>query len=81
MERDFPYNQVHKVYAEQFAASALLELPGNGVRSTMPDPKKGLTAGETAPDFTLMPALGETPVSLSEYRGQWVVLLFFRGLV
>lgn len=47
----------------------------------MPNPQKGLAAGEIAPDFTLMPALGETPVSLSEYRGQWVVLLFFRGLV
>jgi peroxiredoxin len=47
----------------------------------MPNPKKGLAAGEISPDFTLMPALGETPVSLSEYRGQWVVLLFFRGLV
>lgn len=47
----------------------------------MPNPQKGLAAGEIAPDFTLMPALGETPVSLSAYRGQWVVLLFFRGLV
>ena len=47
----------------------------------MPDSRKGLAAGEMAPDFTLMPALGETPVSLSEYRGQWVVLLFFRGLL
>ena len=63
-----------------FAAYAL-GIPGNGVRSVMPNPQKGLAAGEIAPDFTLMPALGETPVSLSEYRGQWVVLLFFRGLV
>ena len=46
----------------------------------MPNPKKGLAAGEISPDFTLMPALGEKPVSLSEYRGQWVVLLIFRGL-
>jgi hypothetical protein len=50
-------------------------------KSTMPDPKKGLAAGELAPDFTLMPALGETPVHFAEYRGQWVVLLFFRGLI
>ena len=47
----------------------------------MPNPKKGLAAGEMTPDFTLMPALGDSAVSLSEYRGQWVVLLFFRGLV
>ena len=60
---------------------ALFGLRRNGVKSTMPDPKKGLAAGAMAPDFTLMPALGETPVRLSEYRGQWVVLLFFRGLV
>jgi peroxiredoxin len=47
----------------------------------MPNPKKGLAAGEAAPDFRLLPALGEEPVQLSDYRGQWVVLLFFRGLV
>lgn len=47
----------------------------------MPNPKKGLAAGEAAPDFTLIPALSEAPVHLSDYRGQWVVLLFFRGLV
>lgn len=49
--------------------------------SKMPNPKKGLAAGEHAPDFTLMPALGETPVRLADYRGQWVVLLFFRGVI
>ncbi len=47
----------------------------------MPDPHKGLAAGELAPEFTLMPALGETPVRLADYRGKWVVLLFFRGLI
>jgi len=47
----------------------------------MPDPKKGLAAGELAPDFTLMPAMSETPVHLADSRGQWVALLFFRGLL
>jgi peroxiredoxin len=47
----------------------------------MPNPKKGLAAGVPAPDFRLLPALGEELVSLSDYRGQWVVLLFFRGLI
>ena len=47
----------------------------------MPNPKKGLSAGESAPDFSLLPALSDTPVHLGEYRGQWVVLLFFRGLI
>ena len=53
---------------------------GKGER-TMPNPKKGLSAGKAAADFTLVPALSEESVRLSDYRGQWVVLLFFRGLV
>ena len=47
----------------------------------MPNPRKGLAAGESAPDFRLSAALGEEPVRLSDFRGQWVVLLFFRGVV
>jgi peroxiredoxin len=47
----------------------------------MPNPKKGLATGNSAPDFQLLPALGEEPVRLSVHRGQWVVLLFFRGLI
>jgi peroxiredoxin len=47
----------------------------------MPNPKKGLSAGKVAPDFTLVPALSEELVHLSDYLGRWVVLLFFRGLI
>ena len=36
-------------------------------------------AGQPAPDFTVVSAEGE-PVSLSEYRGRWVVLVFLRWL-
>lgn len=32
--------------------------------------------GSTAPDFTL-PSQDGTPVSLKDYRGQWVVLYFY----
>lgn len=46
----------------------------------MPNPNKGLAAGESAPDFRLLPALGEEMVGLEDFRGQWVVLLFFRGV-
>jgi peroxiredoxin Q/BCP len=33
-------------------------------------------AGDSAPDFTL-PSQEETPVSLRDFRGQWVVLYFY----
>jgi peroxiredoxin len=46
----------------------------------MPNPNKGLAAGEPAPDFRLLPALSEEMVGLADFRGQWVVLLFFRGV-
>lgn len=35
-----------------------------------------LTVGDSAPDFTLSDQDG-TPVALSDYRGQWVVLYFY----
>jgi thioredoxin-dependent peroxiredoxin len=35
-----------------------------------------LTAGQTAPDFTL-PDQDGTPVSLSDLRGRWVVVYFY----
>ena len=38
----------------------------------------GVTVGDTAPDFTL-PGTGERSYSLSEYRGQPVVLVFYPG--
>ena len=36
----------------------------------------GLEAGTNAPDFSLTRALGEDPVTLSEHRGEPVVLMF-----
>ena len=38
-----------------------------------------LLAGQPAPDFTLPTTAGES-VSLSDYRGRWVVLVFLRWL-
>ena len=38
-----------------------------------------LRAGQPAPDFTLQTAAEES-VSLSDYRGRWVVLVFLRWL-
>ncbi len=35
-----------------------------------------LPVGETAPDFTL-PSQENTPVTLSQYKGKWVVLYFY----
>jgi peroxiredoxin Q/BCP len=35
-----------------------------------------LAAGVAAPDFTL-PSQDNTPISLSEYKGKWVVLYFY----
>jgi len=35
-----------------------------------------LTAGTAAPSFTL-PSQDNTPISLSEYKGKWVVLYFY----
>ncbi len=39
-------------------------------------PESGLEAGDRAPDFSLQTADGDT-VSLSEYRGEQPVLLYF----
>lgn len=38
-----------------------------------------LRVGDLAPNFTVRSAEGET-VSLSEYRGRWVLLVFLRWL-
>jgi peroxiredoxin len=38
-----------------------------------------LRVGQAAPDFTALSAEGES-VSLSQYRGRWVVLVFLRWL-
>ena len=44
----------------------------------MPKEDKGLQAGTPAPDFTLTDTDGQA-VHLQDLRGQWVVVMFFRG--
>lgn len=62
------------------AAALLLGLPTGGTAQEEPDAGL-LEVGETAPDFALPGAtrygLLESPVRLSEYRGETVVLAFF----
>lgn len=52
------------------AVVAVLAVPRLLSRSAKP------AEGSTAPDFTL-PSQDGTPVSLKDYRGQWVVLYFY----
>lgn len=58
-------------YTVLFGAAALFLM--TGLFSTAADMPQ---AGQTAPDFTLLSQDG-TPVTLSEYRGKWVVLYFY----
>jgi peroxiredoxin len=44
----------------------------------VPDSRKGLPAGTPAPDFALTATDGQT-IQLHDLRGQWVVVMFFRG--
>jgi hypothetical protein len=66
----------HNYYS---AKSKVTKIKISGVWK-MPNPKKGLAAGVPALDFRLPAALGEGLVSLADFRDQWVVLLFFRGV-
>jgi peroxiredoxin Q/BCP len=53
--------------------AAALTLPAAVLTAHAADP---LTAGTAAPGFTL-PSQDNTPISLSEYKGKWVVLYFY----
>ena len=44
---------------------------------TTPGDRAPVKVGETAPDFTLPDASGN-PISLKEYRGKPIILLFYR---
>lgn len=47
-------------------------------RALPPFDLERVRSGDVAPDFTL-PAANGKPVSLSDYRGKNVVLVFYRG--
>ncbi|MDE3103995.1 MAG: peroxiredoxin [Acidobacteriota bacterium] len=55
------------------AAALLLTAGTFGLRAKAAD---SLAVGATAPNFTL-PSQDNTPVSLSEFKGKWVVLYFY----
>ena len=49
---------------------------GLGLKAHAAPPADIVQAGATAPDFTL-PSQEDKPVSLSDYKGKWVVLYFY----
>ena len=63
-------------------AALLVNMLGGGsddhyTPPTTPGDRAPVKVGETAPDFTLPDASGN-PVSLKEYRGKPIILLFYR---
>ena len=58
-----------------FLVSLLLWLPISSPAIAMGGPQ--IPLGESAPDFTLPTHIGDGDISLSDYRGQWVVLYFY----
>lgn len=64
---------MRKLFLVALAAVALVALPALSAHAddaTMP------AAGQKAPAFTL-PSQDGTPISLTQYRGKWVVLYFY----
>ena len=59
------------VVLSSLAAALVLSAAIQPVSAEMP-----LSVGATAPAFTL-PSQDNTPVSLSDYKGKWVVLYFY----
>jgi peroxiredoxin Q/BCP len=49
---------------------------GVGLKARAASPADAVEAGTTAPNFTL-PSQEDKPVSLSDYKGKWVVLYFY----
>jgi peroxiredoxin Q/BCP len=65
------------IFVLSITLALLAQTPAsNSTASTQEQPKPTITEGMTAPDFTL-PSEDGTPVSLKQYRGQWVVLYFY----
>ena len=56
----------------------LTSLLGFGQSKPYPKPQVESAAGKAAPDFTLNDANGKS-FKLSDQRGNWVLLYFYRG--
>lgn len=57
------------------AVLCFVALCGTGIKAHAADTDK-VAVGMTAPDFTL-PSQEDRPISLSEFKGKWVVLYFY----
>lgn len=61
-----------------FFAAALWAMAALGQAKPYPKPQIPAATGETAPDFTLKDQDGK-PFTLSQQKGSWVLLYFYRG--
>ena len=61
-----------------FFAAALWAVAALGQAKPYPKPQIASAAGETAADFTLNDQDGQ-PFTLSQQKGSWVLLYFYRG--
>ena len=59
-----------------FAAIVVAGLVFAGLRAARADNAAMPAEGQMAPNFTL-PSQNDTPISLDQYRGKWVVLYFY----
>lgn len=65
-----------KLNGTKIVLAALMMTAASGVAIKAYAADSPLPAGTTAPAFTL-PSQDNTPISLSEYKGKWVVLYFY----
>ena len=66
---------MHKGILSTIAIGAVAVACGFGVKAHAAPPTE-IAVGSTAPNFTL-PSQEDRPISLSEFKGKWVVLYFY----
>jgi peroxiredoxin Q/BCP len=66
---------MHKGIWTAVLASAVVAISGFAVKAHAAPPTE-IAVGATAPNFTL-PSQEDRPISLSEFKGKWVVLYFY----
>lgn len=67
---------MHKGIWTAIVAVAVVAACGIGVKAYAAPPPDEIAVGSTAPNFTL-PSQEDKPISLSEFKGKWVVLYFY----